>query len=228
MYKILSLIMLLLVACGEEPTPHFNDDSDSDTDTDTDTDSDTDSDEPTDTDCSDDGVCDNPPDNYCANIETLVIYYDTYNCIEDECIYDQVTEDCEWGCLIQDGDDKCGPDPCNGYVCDNPPDPYCLDNMSLQYYQDEGGCYLDDDYQPQCEYFPEGELEFCELGCIDEGDNTGHCEAGDTTSYLEDCWCVNDDVDEEYYIYCGGPDPAAICHLVGLECQEDSEGAWCA
>lgn len=209
-YIISIILMLLMVACTGETTPFHNlPDSGNDTDSDVDTD------------CSGDGVCDNPPDDQCADEEYLMVYTGEATCIEDECYYAYELEPCPWSCLILDGEDQCGPSPCEDYVCNNPPDPYCSNNLTLTSYEPLGACLLDEFSNPYCSYTEETEACEVDLGCLDHGDGTGECDPGATSEFHNGCFCgANNKVE------CG-PYTVAACEYAGLTCAANSTGAWC-
>ena len=153
-------IMLLVIACsgtGEQPNIF-----DSDTETEDDIDE-----------C-DYITCNNPPDDYCTEDGNLIEYTGEATCIDGDCNYSYEVIECEWGCMIDEEGDECGPDPCVNYICDNPPDNYCVEypDYDIAYnYQQEGECYLDDNNQPICQYFTNSDfciltsegLEVCEV-----------------------------------------------------------------
>jgi len=157
----LIIIMLLAIACSEDPEG-FDSDPSSDSDSDTD--------------ACDDILCDDPPDDECTEDGDLLAYTEEATCIEGECHYTYEIQECEWGCFISEEGDECGLHPCDGYVCDNPPDPECdgeAGNM-LHVYIPEGGCSLDENNEPQCEY-PLFIPEYCPFGCVEVPDGPDYC-----------------------------------------------------
>ncbi len=183
---------------GDGDDTDGTDDDDDDDDPDTDT-ADTDTGSP----C--DGViCDDAPDNVCEDIDHLRQYEDLGECIvvnnAPECEYDHILTVCEFECDSSITPAECKPDPCEGVVCDDPPDDYCEDEEFLMAHDEIGEC-IDDGV---CDYHPQ--LEECEHGCaIGEGSckectvdsdcapagkwcNSGNCELCNTNEHCgPDC-----------------------------------------
>lgn len=197
--------MLLLIACSEDPD--FYGDTDSDTDTDSEVDCET-------------IDCDDPPNAECTEDGNLIQYTGESTCIEGECYYTQITTECIAGCTSIPGEDDECTNPCEGVICNDPPEPTCASDYSLQYYEEIGACHVWPNGETYCSY-ASNEIEDCKLGCVQEN-NVGHCEAGDTDSYHPDCYCSGDE------LWCPPPeDLTAICDLVDKTCYQDSGGAWC-
>lgn len=104
------------------------------------------------------------PADRCADGSTRV-FHDEGACQEGFCDYPEHQETCPFGCR----DGLCLPDPCEGVVCDTPPNPYC--------YQVPGTCI-----QGTCAYEPLEDLHrSCDDGnpcttedqCNDAGNCTG-------------------------------------------------------
>ena len=111
------VIVLLLGGCsaaGQDWIVYDDagvDDTDADADTDVDTDADTDTDTDADTDTDDECagvVCDDPPDDECADENVLIDYQSEGECVDGECVYSYTDwPPCEHGCVELDGDDEC-------------------------------------------------------------------------------------------------------------------------
>jgi hypothetical protein len=87
-----------------------------------------------------DVVCDSPPDDECEDTDTLNAYDPEGYCVDGDCYYNFVPTDCPFGCVSQAGDDVCEADPCDGVVCDDPPNDECTDSVHLLVYEDTGSC----------------------------------------------------------------------------------------
>jgi hypothetical protein len=162
-YLTIASMVLAIAACAEDPTPHFSNDTDLG-----------DASPEPDTDCLDNGVCDSSPNDYCVNEDTLIIYHETYNCIDGECIYDQTLEECDWGCVILPGDDACH-DPCDGVTC-KMPDDECISDTVIKIY---GGiwCEVDEYGDAYCEEdYTESDCTDGGGGCIVIPDADDECE----------------------------------------------------
>ncbi len=103
-------------------------------------------------------VCDDPPDDYCLDAEFLRDYPSSGTCSGGICSYEHADVFCSFGCESWEGNDSCGGNPCEGVVCDSPPNDVCVDTAYLRLYAAEGTCS-----NGNCDYpFIE---EYCERGC---------------------------------------------------------------
>nr|MDJ0766694.1 hypothetical protein [Myxococcota bacterium] len=110
-------------------------------------------------------VCDTPPLNTCADVDTLTVYETPGACLGGECAYATHTEACEFGC--EEG--ACNPNPCEDVVCDTPPANSCANADTLTVYNQTGTCA-----NGECYY--ETSLLFCEFGCEDGACLVNPCE----------------------------------------------------
>lgn len=180
MKYVLAIIMLLIIGCGEDASGFNIDEPDGSVDTDADTNSDTDTDTDTDADSDscEDIICDDVPTDECIEGGFLISYTGEAMCIDDECHYSYEIIECNWGCMVTDEGEACTPYPCDGYSCDSPPAGYCeetTENYDTCFNYQPGGCYVDENDQPQCAY---GEA-------INEGQCTHDGSAGTTPEYCE-------------------------------------------
>ncbi len=169
-------------------------DSDSDTDTDGDTDTDTDTDTDADSDSDSDTDCTDPPDAYCLSGITLVEYDPDGTWDGTECVYTATPTDCTIGC--EDG--ECLDDPCEGVVCDSPPDDVCVSNVIWEY-EDVGECD-----GGTCVY------DHTEIACDDAPDDT--CSGDYAWDYNPAGTCVTDHCEYTYTsTYCAYGCVAGAC-----------------
>jgi hypothetical protein len=126
-----------------------------------DTDADTDTDEEYDTDCAD--GCTDPPPDTCDEEGSLFQYTGASSCIENACEYEYETVACGYDCVeVEDDDDYCMDDICDGVVCDDPPDSECVNDATLLIYvEDTGEC---DPGTGECVYLED--TESCPNECI--------------------------------------------------------------
>ena len=164
MYKISFLIIfILLFGCDE----NFED-GQINTDTDTNF---------------EDIICDNPPDAKCTEDGDLISYTGEATCIYGECYYSYKIIFCENDCDNSNGDYECT-DPCDGIVCDDPPDGFCTitsiegeDEYHTYYNHRAGHCQVNEDSSFQCNYLHTsgslcGVTSHCEVidgiaGCVE-------------------------------------------------------------
>lgn len=104
-------------------------DTDADSDSDADTDSDTDADTDSDTDADADTDCTDPDDSYCLTTNILVEYESPGTWNGTECVYTSNSVDCPNGCEAG----ECIIDPCEGVVCETPPDDTCVGGVLWEY-----------------------------------------------------------------------------------------------
>ena len=114
--------------------------------------------------------CDEVPKSECVGDFTLRIFEGPGSCVDGECIFESEEMSCGRGC--EDG--ECVGDPCAGVYCNNPPEDSCVDEDTLEVYEEWGDCAEGD-----CSYIS-NEIT-CDHGCSD-----GECVAPECESN-EDC-----------------------------------------
>ncbi|HOU53886.1 MAG TPA: lamin tail domain-containing protein [Myxococcota bacterium] len=105
--------------------------------------------------------CVSRPTDRCQDPTTRV-FYDAGTCQDGSCTYPEHQETCPFGC--QEG--LCLPDPCEGVVCDTPPNPYCFEATGSCV---EGTCT----YTPLAASTPCDDGNLCTTG--DQCTGTGAC-----------------------------------------------------
>jgi hypothetical protein len=115
-------------------------------------------------------ICDDPPDAYCEDADTLVTYEQSGTCSDGDCSYSTSSDTCVHGC----SNGACNPGACADEVCDTPPDPECDGNTGLVY-ADSGTCY-EDDGAATCSY----DITFnnCDYTAATCQSDTGTCDGG--------------------------------------------------
>jgi hypothetical protein len=99
-------------------------------------------------------VCDTLPEPSCEGANTLATYQSPGTCTDGVCAYPSTQITCDFMC----SDGACIPDPCDGIVCDTPPEPSCEDENSYLAFKSRGTCS-----EGVCEYAPLPTT--CDLGC---------------------------------------------------------------
>lgn len=94
--------------------------------------------------------CNQRPENYCIDDNTLAEYdFGSIGCIEEECIYSYNLVDCHWGCE----NNKCKDSPCTELEIKCTDDSFHCDEKGRLFQYIEGSCYHDENLVPYCEYY---------------------------------------------------------------------------
>lgn len=110
-------------------------------------------------------LCSFPPVNYCQDASTLVNYDLEGSCSLGMCTYPYHTQSCTFGCA----NGACNVDPCQGVVCNSPPNALCIDPSTKQEYLPAGTCV-----EGQCQYTTQ--TTSCEFGCANGACNPDPCQ----------------------------------------------------
>jgi len=247
---ILFSILCLLVACGDSGSGVYEEDDTSDTDsigvdgTDSgDTDStgidDTSGPDPWDVNCEEVACPQEPPPDECNLAGQLVTYSGAPDCVDRVCQYQGSVSDCDWACdYDNEGVAYCKDYPCDGVVCDDPPDAECVEmpfstpefpdyaipslgiaNHSsggylLAYLEDAGSC---NENTGECEYSQyKVEFTFCGdvNGCVIVSNDHDYCDTEVHTPCQETgCWwqpTINERSDNVCVGYAEGFDPETL------------------
>lgn len=108
-------------------------------------------------------------------------------CVNDFCEFTPADTICEFGCDPSSG--LCAPDPCEGIVCEAPPNPQC--------FEPEGVCE-----NGECVYFPLAEETPCDDSdpCTegDQCDGLGNCSGSPIFCYPPEPECIDVDTSRVY------------------------------
>jgi len=166
------------------------------------------------------GGCSTPPGALCSG-DDRVTFSLVGECQEAGCYYTPSAETCEHGCTDGQCDGPPAVDPCEGVVCDDPPDAGC-DGDDVVTYAAEGAC--DADTEGECEY-TESRADCSDDGMI--------CEMqGGSPTCVEPPAACDDEIanGDESDVDCGGSCPpcaaGAACGTTGdcaaeLECHDE-------
>ena len=158
------------------------------------------------------GLCEDPPDETCADENTRHWFNESGSCKDGACEYTTHAELCQFGC---DGG-TCLPDPCDILICDAPPGP-CHENA--------GTCVRDP--EPHCIYQQFDDGTACNDDLVCNGNETcqaGVCEAGQALncSGYDDA-CATGACDEQLGGCAALPQPDGSPCSDGLYCTGEDE-----
>jgi len=172
-------------------------------------------------------ICDDPPEDTCSETGERVTHEDEGVCDDGACTYVPVPTPCSADEICAAG--ACIPDPCDGIVCDDPPEDTCDENGARVFHEDgvceDGACT----YAPALVICPTGEVctdgvcaapdpcadivcddppeDFCDDDGLQVTHDDGVCAAGTCTYAPVAQTCPADDVCENGT--CVTPDPCA-------------------
>lgn len=148
--------------------------------------------------------CNTPPDNYCKNNNTLIVYENSGICDNNQCKYNFKTIDCKYGCengrckdCTPDCKNKqCGDDGCGG-SCGSCGDYAYCSNYSCSCYQPYGNC--DNDWSNGCEIDLKNDVKNCGgcgNKCKEVSNATIKCE--EMVCKIDSCINFYGDCDKKY------------------------------
>jgi len=99
-------------------------------------------------------TCDSPPADYCVDADHARVHQAIGACLMGNCSYGSADVFCPHGC----DNGVCQADPCEGIVCETPPDPICSTSDTRLSYALYGNCE-----NGSCRYL--GGESTCQFGC---------------------------------------------------------------